>query len=280
MWSNFHTHNHYCDGKAGLNDYLREAVRSGITNIGFSSHAPIPFPCKWCIKREVLPVYLEEIESLKPSYPELQIYKGLEVDYIPDVIAPRDFRKQLDYTIGSIHFVGHFKGIYWEIDNTAEVFREGLSEIFRGDVRKAITHYYALTREMLQKTPPDIVGHLDKIKVNARHFSFEESEPWYREEIDKTLTAIAAAHTIVEVNTRGIYKKKSVTPYPSPWILERILDANIPVTLNSDAHHPEDLTREFGPTLQLLQEIGFTSLSVLDSGLWKKIPMDEYGASR
>ena len=278
MWSNFHTHNHYCDGKGALKDYLQEAVKSGVRNIGFSSHAPVPFPCKWCIEHEALPRYLEEIESLKPLFPELQIYKGLEIDFIPEIIAPVNFKAHLDCTIGSIHFVDGFEATRWEIDNTLEVFRAGLSKIFQGDIRKAITHYYTLTRQMINTAPPDILGHLDKIKVNAQHNSFEESEEWYRDEIDKTLKSIAATDIIVEVNTRGLYKGKSTTPYPSPWILERIRESNIPVILNSDAHHPQDLTREFEPTLSLLKDIGFRHLSILDSGIWKKVPLDEYGS--
>jgi histidinol-phosphatase (PHP family) len=277
MWSNFHTHSHYCDGKGALEDYLQEAVKSDVRTVGFSSHAPVPFPCKWCINQEALPQYLEEIESLKPVFPDLQIYKGLEIDFIPGVIAPEDFDSVLDYTIGSIHIVDQFEGIHWEIDNTLEVFHHGLSKIFQGDLRKAITRYYELTRAMIESGPPDIVGHLDKIKVNAQHCSFDESERWYHDEIDKTLKIIAATDAIVEVNTRGLYKRKSTTPYPSPWILERLRGSNIPIMLNSDAHHPEDLTREFEPALSLLKDIGFKHFSVLDSGKWKRMPLSEYG---
>lgn len=277
MWSNFHTHNQYCDGKGALKDYLEEALTCGVKTIGFSSHAPIPFPCKWCISNEAFPQYLEEIGSLKPLFPALNIYKGLEIDFIPGIMSPADFSSVLDYTIGSIHFVEQFEGTHWEIDNTREVFDKGLTRIFHGDIRKAITRYYELTREMMENTPPDILGHLDKIKVNAKHYAIDESEGWYRDEIDKTLKVIAASKTIVEVNTRGLYKEKSATPYPSPWILERIRDAGISIMLNSDAHHPDDLTREFVPTLSLLSDIGFKHLSLLHRGIWIKIPLDEYG---
>lgn len=280
MWSNFHTHSHYCDGKGAIVDYLEQAVRTGVNHIGFSSHAPIPFPCKWCVKAGDLSAYLREIESLKPQYPGLQIYRGLEIDYVPGIISPADFAGLLDYTIGSIHFVDRFEETHWEIDNTIEVFRKGLSKIFRNDVRAAIARYYELTREMIVRTPPDILGHLDKIKINMKNSEFEESESWYRKEVDKTLAAISDSNAIVEVNTRGIYKKKSSDTYPSPWILERIHHLRIPVTLNSDAHHPEDLTREFEPSLTLLKDIGFRYLSVFDCGIWKDMPINEYGPQR
>ena len=278
MWSNFHTHSNYCDGKGELEDYLRSATAVGLEVIGFSSHAPLPFPRPWCMKGEDLPRYLAEIESLKHRYDTLTLYKGLEIDYIPGVMAPSDFRAALDYTIGSVHFVDSFEGKYWEIDNTVEVFKEGLRNIFHNDIRGAVTRYLELTREMVLKDPPDVVGHLDKIKMqNSPDPFFEESEAWYREEVDKTLKAIRQAEVIVEVNTRGLYKKKTSTPYPGPWILERIRHLGIPVTISSDAHHPDDLTKEFQSTAGLLREIGFKNLSILKGGIWKQMPFNEYG---
>lgn len=278
MWSNFHTHSNYCDGKGAIAEYLTRAEAEGLKSIGFSSHAPLPFPCKWSMREESLPEYLREIESLKPVFQRLEIYKGLEIDFIPGEVSPADFRKRLDYTIGSIHFVDHFKGKRWEIDNTLEVFKEGLQNIFENRIEKAVTRYYQLTREMITKSPPDIVGHLDKIKIhNLRDPLFEESELWYRQEIDKTLETVRESNSIIEVNTRGLYQNKSSTTYPSPWILERICELGIPVTLSSDAHQPADLTKEFQGTTGLLRQIGFKNFSILTGGSWKQVPIQEYG---
>lgn len=278
MWSNFHTHCDYCDGKATLEDYLRSAQRARMSTIGFSSHAPVPFSCKWCMKVQDLPRYLAEIESLKNTWSGMDIFKGLEIDFIPDLISPADFRSRLDFTIGSVHFVDSFEGKHWEIDNTLEVFKEGLWKIFNNNIRAAVTRYLELTREMVRRHPPDIVGHLDKIKIhNTQEPLFEESENWYRDEVDKTLKTIRDGNAIIEVNTRDLYKKKSPVTYPSPWILERICEWKIPVMLNSDAHHPDDLIREFEPTASLLKNIGFRNLSILKDGTWKQLPFYSYG---
>lgn len=280
MWSNFHTHSHYCDGKGTMADYLEAARNLRVGQIGFSSHAPLPFPCNWCMKKAGMPDYLFEIASAKKNYRDIEVYAGLEIDYIPGIIGPADFGGLLDYTIGSIHFVGRSDAGWWEIDNTLEVFRAGLDAIFKGDIRPAVEEYFNLTRDMMRKSRPDILGHMDKIKINAKHFSWEESEPWYIAEIEKTLNEIRGTNTIVEVNTRGIYKKKSETTYPSPWILERILDCGIPITISSDAHHRDDLTSEFGACLSLIKDIGFRNISVLKSGTWKEVPVNEHGPVR
>lgn len=277
MWSNFHTHSHYCDGKGKIVDYLEAANAAGVEGIGFSSHAPLPIPCKWCMRPTDLDAYLQEIDAAARQFPMLQVYRGLEVDYIPEMISPSTFSHTLDFTVGSIHFVESHQGSHWEIDNTIDVFREGLRNIFRDDVRAAVARYLELTRGMLIASPPDILGHLDKIKVNARHFGFDEAERWYRDEMRATINIIAETNSIVEVNTRGLYKKKSDTTYPSPWILEQLQDRNVRVTISSDAHHPDDLTREFGPTLGLLRYIGFKYITALSDGAWKEIPLAEYG---
>jgi len=280
MWSNFHTHSHYCDGKGLIAEYVQAAVRNNVACLGFSSHAPLPFPCKWCMQAARLPEYLNEIESAKKNYPQIQLYKGLEVDFIPGVVSPQTFSGELDYTVGSVHFVEQFDGKGWEIDNTLEVFREGLARIFNHDIRAAVTRYFELTRSMLITAPPDILGHLDKMKVNAAEFSFDEREDWYRDEIDATIKSIVETNTIVEVNTRGQYKKKSLTPYPSPWILQKLYEQKVRVTISSDAHHPEDLIREFDATRRLLLDIGFTHTAVLKDGRWTQLALNEYGIER
>jgi len=45
-------HSTYCDGKSELMDYVDQAKKLNMMSIGFSSHAPVPFPTKWCMKAE------------------------------------------------------------------------------------------------------------------------------------------------------------------------------------------------------------------------------------
>lgn len=279
MWSNFHTHSTYCDGKSTLATVAARAGQEKMISLGFSSHAPVPFDCKWCMKSDHFRPYLREIDLLKKENPRLEIYKGLEIDFIPGILSPKTFRKDLDYTIGSIHFVDQFKdGRRWEIDGTHPLFLEGLEQIFQNNAREAITRYYSLTREMVITSPPDIVGHLDKIKIqNHDNKFFLENDEWYKSEIERTLDVIAEAGCILEVNTRGIYQKKTTATYPSTWMLELALKKNIPITLSSDAHHPDDLTNQFKETATLLLSVGFKKMSILKNGSWKAFDFTSHG---
>lgn len=279
MWTNFHTHSKYCDGKGELRDYVERASDRGLLSLGFSSHAPVPFPTQWTMKGEMLDDYIGAIEQIKKSTASVEIYSGLEVDFIPGVTSPDLFKDKVDYTIGSIHFVDAFSdGTGWEIDGKHSLFQEGFSKIFNNDIQKAIRRYYELTREMITTACPTIVGHLDKIKIqNIDRKFFRETDSWYQDELKRTIDVIQASDAIVEVNTRGIYQKKSDATYPSPWILEILHKKNIPITISSDAHHCDDIINQFPETAVLLKKIGFQTLTILHAGEWQALPFNEHG---
>jgi histidinol-phosphatase (PHP family) len=275
-WTNYHSHSRYCDGSNEMEDYLHEAIRQKIRVYGFSSHAPMTISTPWAMPYEKVAQYLEEGEYLKQKFEDLiEVYLGMEVDFIPEVVGPTSSfirSLKLDYIIGSIHFVDSFpdSGQPWEIDGKTSLFKKGLKKIFKGNIKKAIKRYYALTRQMLEEQCPEILGHLDKIKIhNRKEFFFDETEDWYKKEINKTLKVLAKSGSILEVNTRGIYKKKSIETYPSPWILKKALTLKIPVMINSDAHHPQEVSKQFAETAQMLLAIGYKEVRILAEGKWQ-----------
>lgn len=282
-WANYHSHCHYCDGSHAPEEYIKAAIAAGVKAYGFSSHAPLPFASKWAMPFEKMLPYFSEIAALKAKYAgQIQIYTGFELDYIASAfVAPKQWARAFnaDYIIGSIHFIDTFaNGQHWEIDNTTQVFKQGLAAIFDNNIQAAIQRYYALTREMVQKQMPEVVGHLDKIKIHNRHKPFfDESAPWYQATVQKTLETIATTGQIVEVNTRGIYKKQATETYPGAWVLERMYELNLPIMLNSDTHHPSDITKEFSATAQLLRKIGFKKLQVFWDGKWQSRDFDQTG---
>jgi len=282
-WFNYHTHSHYCDGKYPPEEYVLSAINKGFFSLGFSSHFPLPFDNKWAMTAERLPDYLAQIDALRNKYAgRIEIYTGAEIDYLPGQLTVKDPTVQsaeLDYTIGSVHFVDtYFDGSPWQVDGRHLEFLRGLKDIFRYDIQAAVRRYFALTREMVKETQPTIIGHLDKIKVqNWDNQFYEESERWYHNEIVATLETIQRYGCILEVNTRGIYKRKALTTFPSPWILEIAHDLNIPITLSCDAHHPDELKLEFKKTASLLQDIGFQTIQVLSNGEWVAAAFDSLG---
>jgi histidinol-phosphatase (PHP family) len=276
-WANYHSHTYFCDGKYPPGHYAAEARRQGFAAYGFSSHAPLPFPCQWSMKPDALPRYMAEVQKAKQRYQgELQLYAGLEIDYIAGVTGPRNPLFQdigLDYCVGSVHFVGRFAdGTGWEIDGPHELFLRGLREIHGNNIRRAVEVYYEQIRRMIAEEPPDVVGHLDKIKMQNRHTPlFDENGDWYQAAVLETLQAVAKAGLILEVNTRGLYKKRADETYPGHWALAQAHRLGIPVTLSSDAHHPREISGFFAQTAQMLREIGYQNVHVLLDGTWQAV---------
>ena len=270
---NFHTHTKYCDGSSDPEEYVIEAIKLGFESLGFSGHAPVPFDNGYAIKEQYLSEYCATILELKSRYKEINIYLALEADYIHNITKDFDaFKREfgLDYIIGSVHLVSHPKksGLWFIDGSNIDTFDDGLRNLFKEDIRKAVSSYYHQVNEMITTQHPDIVGHVDKIKMNNKDRYFHVTEKWYKDLVNETLDIIKSDGSIVEVNTRGLYKKRSDETFPSIDILKDIYKMNIPITISSDAHKPSELALLFNETVAMLTEIGFKSLMVFEGNSW------------
>lgn len=284
MKFNLHTHTNYSDGSSDPEDYIKEAIRQGFDTLGFSDHSPVPFKNNFAIREEDVENYHQTILQLKNTYsfrsaaPGLNILLALEVDYIPGItLSIHHYRKNypFDYIIGSVHLVkNEASGKLWFIDGPdIKVYDNGLKEVFSGDVKKAVTAYYRQIQEMVVSQKPDIIGHLDKIKMYNRGRYFLEDDPWYLKLVDETLDQIHDAGSVIEVNTRGLYKKRSDTLFPGPEILKKIFQQNIPVTITSDAHKPNELSSFFDEARNIMIDLGFRKTWLKTEDGWKEIPL-------
>jgi histidinol-phosphatase (PHP family) len=272
---NLHTPTLFCDGKADPEAYVKKALELGFHTLGFSGHAPVPFENNFSIKEEEFDNYISTINSLKEKHKgQINIFLALEIDFIPGITKSfSEFKKQgnLDYTIGGVHLVRNKdKQGLWFIDGPKyETYDEGLQKLFNGNIRKGVEAYYEQVREMTITQKPDIIAHFDKIKMHNKNRYFSEEESWYKDLVWKSLKTILDAGSIVEVNTRGLYKKRSDTTFPGPAILEQIHHLKIPITLSSDAHQPEELDGYYKETIGLLKDIGFKDLMCFSADGWK-----------
>lgn len=274
-YSNYHTHCMFCDGKGDPEDYIRQAISLNFKSLGFSSHAPVHVPNDWTMKKENLSPYLQRINSLKEKYRnKIEIYCGLEIDYFRGISGPDSpgFKElNLDYSIGSVHFIRNENtGEYLTVDGDEAELKQLIEVFFNGDVKALVAEYYSLVQSMLLEHKPDIVGHLDLImKNNKDNKYFNPEEEWYKEQVIKTLEVIKNSGAILEVNTGAMVRRKLTAPYPSYWILEKCCELNIPITLSSDAHSPENLDAYFEQALNLIECAGYKELYEMKAGSWR-----------
>lgn len=267
MKVNYHTHSCFCDGRGKPEEYVEYAINHGFTHLGFSGHAPVPFENDFAIRADCYQKYCNEIRSLKSEYAgRIDIHLGLEIDYIPGVLD--DFSKfvndgGLEYFIGSVHLVNNPEGDpndLWFIDGShQEVYDDGISRIFHGDVRKAVTAFFHQNNRMIEEVKPPVIGHFDKIVMHNRDRFFTYNEPWFQNLVNETVSLISEYGIICEINTRGLYKKRHSDFYPARDTIRRMNELDIPVMVSTDAHEPANLDM-FEGAYDFLHSIGYREI--------------------
>lgn len=266
---NHHTHTIYSDGKAEMEKFVEEAIKQDFEHLGFSEHSPLPFLNGFSIKEDQLQNYTEDVEYYRTKYPQIKLYKSLEFDFISGIspdFQPISKKYKLDYAIGGVHLVkSEMDDQLWFIDGPLiETYDDGLEYIFGGNIQKAVRAYFHQLNTMIMTQHFDIIAHMDKIKMHNKNRYFHDCERWYTRHIDESLQLIKEKDIIVEVNTRGKYKKRADSFFPDRNILKKIRKMNIQVTISSDAHKPEEISSGFHEAFELLKQEGFKEIMKYD----------------
>lgn len=275
IYSNFHTHSNFSDGSDEMKLYCQKALELGFHSLGFSDHAPVRFNNSFSINPDRLSEYFESIDSLKTEFQgRLNIFTSIEADFIPNHSFDYSFFRQqaaLDYLIGSIHLVLNEKNNrMWFIDGSDPlVWDKGVADIFDGDIKKGVVTFYEQTMNMIETQKPDVVGHLDKIKMHNKDRHFLTTDKWYTDLIAATLKLIKDHNMVLEVNSRGIYKGRCKELFPSPQIALQAQKMGIPIVLNSDAHQPQELNGGYEIALETLKKHGIAELVEFTKSGWK-----------
>lgn len=278
--ANYHTHNHFCDGAEAPEAYVKRAIELGFQALGFSSHAPVLFDNEYSIPAEKLNDYCTEIEHLRNIYSgQIDLFLALEADFIPNKTHPFSFFRKdckLDYIIGSIHLIAHpSNGQIWYIDGgKQERWDQGLEEVFGNDIQAGVKAFYHQTNQMLEYQKPEILGHFDKIKMHNKNRFFKQEDAWYQELIKESLALIKEKGIILEINTRGLYKGRSNELFPGIPVLQEAQKMGIPLMLNTDAHHPDELLGYYHEAFEMIRKAGIRNLWHFSKTGWFSAPLD------
>ncbi len=115
--TNYHTHMKYCNhAKGDVRDYVLAGIEYGYIELGMSDHAPIPlnsmtdeeWKSNYCgenMSLDTFEIYLKDIEKCQSEFKNINIYKGLESEYLEEYdMHYKYLRSKLDYMILGIHF--------------------------------------------------------------------------------------------------------------------------------------------------------------------------------
>lgn len=252
-----HSHTEFCDGRAQMEAFAREAVARGFSHYGFSPHSPVPIisPCN--MHRDNVARFLAEVKRMSHDYPTVNFLAAMEVDYLGDEWGPANEYFQslpLDYTIGSVHFIPSQQGDFIDIDGRFESFMRKMADHFHNDIRYVVETFYSQSIKMVDAGGFDILGHLDKIGHNASHFSPGiEDESWYRALADDLVNHVIRSGVTVELNTKAYHEHERF--FPSARLLKTLIDANVNIVVNSDAHVPALIDASLDEAYELIDNL-------------------------
>ncbi len=281
MLTNHHCHSEFCDGKASALSMAEHARASGFSVLGFSSHAPLPFLTEWTMDASRMGDYLAHIRALGERHRNsMEVLAGLEIDFIEGMCGPADGRFSalgLDYTIGSVHHVrppALGDEPLSTVDGRQEGFDALIAQGYRGDALALAEDYYRALTACIRTGGFDILGHFDLVrKNNPGQSRFREDGPRYREAAMAAVDALVGSGIIVEINTGGMARGKTSSPYPEGWILKELRARKVEVCVNSDAHELEHLLAFRDDGIAAASKAGYTELCVITGTGRKRVPI-------
>jgi len=241
--------------QANADRYLEAAADAGIGELGVSEH----------IHRftESLEIWGHEfwrenaIDDMG-AYVEFArsagLRAGIEMDWVAgkeDRIANVLDRHDLDYVVGSVHFIRDMAVDHDAYDVWDEI----------ADPDKVWELYFRTFAEGILMGLFDICAHPDLVKVWGGDRPKPRRDPRFHYE--PLVEAIAETGIAVEVSTAG-YRKPVAELYPADAFAEMCVDAGAVFALSSDAHEPENVGYGYERAVETMRGWGVSEIAVFE----------------
>ena len=242
-----HIHTVFCRHAAGsLDEYAAQARKRGLDGLAITCHSPLPNGWSPEVRMEAsqFEAYLDAVAAAARTWRgRVRILTGLECDYTPGLegwLRNLTDRRPFDYLLGSVH--PHLAP-----------FLEKASPAKMLDLQRIYFDHLALAAE---SGLFHALAHPDVVKSYY-------PESWrpaaIMDHVRRTLDRIAAAGTLLELNTSGLHKAYPEMN-PSLEILREMRARGIGVVIGSDAHRPDQVGAHFEQALDCLREAGYSSI--------------------
>ena len=233
MYANYHTHTIRCNHATGdEREYIESAVKAGFKILGFSDHAPMPFPDGYYsgfrMRLDEAKDYVNKIQSLRREYKnDIEIYIGYEAEYYPDIFDDFiDFisEYECDYLILGQHFLGNEVG---DVYSGAPTARETDLCRYVDQVCRGIQ-----TEKFSYIAHPDLINFTGDLNIYSR-------------EIERLCVLAKEKNIPLELNFLGLMDRRN---YPNPLFWDIAGKFGCSVVFGCDAHSPK-----FMPDMKTLE---------------------------
>jgi histidinol-phosphatase (PHP family) len=235
--------------------YREAAASAGVEELGVSEHV---YRFTQALELWRHPFWQEQARDDLDAYCEFVrgagLKLGVECDFVPgaeDRTANLLEARELDYVVGSVHFLGEAA-----VDHEGWDVWEG-----QGDADEVWRRYFEALAQCARSGLFDILAHPDLVKVWGRARPLPERDP--RHFYEPAVEAIAASGIAVELSTAGLRKPVGEL-YPSAAFATMCVEAGVPFALSSDAHLPEQVGFAYERALEFLDGIGVGEIAVFE----------------
>ncbi len=259
----YHTHTWRCGHAEGnVAEYVQAALDAGISEIGISDHFPmdvldVPYDDISSMLYTDLGEYISEVNQVRSEFAsDIKVKLGTEIDFFKGYegkISGYIEKYQWDYVIGSIHFlesldISHPDNIdFYEQNPLPDIYERYLREI----------------KVMAASGLFDILGHIDVVKKHGYVLGEEDLSDHLSQLYVELAKLFADNKQVVEINTGGL-RAPVEELYPAPDFIEQLVHFNVPLTIGSDAHSPEEVAYYNREVVEFLRNLGVKSIIGFD----------------
>lgn len=231
--NNYHTHTFRCGHASGTDeDYVINAVKAGIKELGFSDHIPFKNVTHHGVRMDYseLDDYIISINNLKEKYKDqIKIYLGFEAEYYREIKEYySEILVKVDYLICGQHFL---------LTKANELIYTG----YPTDDKDVLIDYTDRVIEAIESGLFKYIAHPDII---LRSYTIRDE--FVEQQMRRICEAAERCHIPLEINLEGFKKqierdiigKEQFYPFHYFWNI--VKDYNIDVIIGADVHVPTD----------------------------------------
>ncbi|TJY38961.1 histidinol-phosphatase HisJ family protein [Cohnella pontilimi] len=205
--------------------------------------------------------YLSAVRSMQRKGHPISV--GVEADYFPggeEELRSLLARYELDYVIGSVHFVDG-----WGFDNP-----EVQHMYEQWDLLELYRYGFEHVKQAARSGIFDIIAHLDNLKV----FNYRPDESRMSGLYDELAAVLAQTDVASEMNTGLAYRYPVKEMCPSPSLLRHLYAHGVPITLSSDSHFPDDIGTMLDDAADLARRTGYREIVYFKDRKRISVPLD------
>ncbi len=238
MIANYHTHTPRCGHATGSErEYIEKAISLGFCELGFSEHAPMPFPqglpeanekrlLKMRMKLHETDDYVNTLLALREEYKnDIKIFIGFETENYA-CCFDRFLEFISDYPIDYLILGQHFE------EPESPTMQYYGDPTFTSDAK--LEAYVNSVIEAVETGKISYIAHPDLPR-------YRRSLEFYEEQMTRLIKSANAHRVPLEINFYGLQELRN---YPTFAFWQIAANIGCDVIFGSDAHKPENLFNE------------------------------------